>query len=294
MDIRVYKDINESHHATGYHGRTDIPEFHIFDVADTYPSTRQVMPPYRFEWFQIVLLENSADASLNINAKSVDDLNDNLLFASPEHVLAWVRGEAQRGYIVYFKEIFLATRPRRILEDFPMFRLNEINYLSVTSDDKQDLHHLFERLMTMFTGDHPYREPMIQAQLQILLYECKRLYDQQRIALEQESPQQAILFRFQQFINQHFLTRKRVSDYADLLAITPDYLGQVVRDMTGKTPLTLIAERVILEAQTLLLYSDLNISEIADYLGYEEPTHFGRFFRRHMGMSPTAWREKQQ
>ncbi|MEL6150667.1 MAG: hypothetical protein AAFR56_13655, partial [Chloroflexota bacterium] len=69
MQIQTYNDINESHAATGYHGRTDLPGFHIFPMADTYPSTRQVMPPYRFNFYQIVLFEHAPDATLSMNTR---------------------------------------------------------------------------------------------------------------------------------------------------------------------------------------------------------------------------------
>ena len=121
MSIQVYHDINESNAATGYHGRTDLPSFYIYTIEDTYPTTRQVMTPYTFNFYQIVLLENSSDAALNINTEAVVDLSDTLSFASPEHVLAWVRGEAQRGFILYFKEDFLAHYRHRCWKNFPIF-----------------------------------------------------------------------------------------------------------------------------------------------------------------------------
>ncbi|MBI5668406.1 MAG: hypothetical protein HZC41_10405 [Chloroflexi bacterium] len=46
------------------------------------------MLPYRFNFYQIILLENSGDALLHMNSQPLDDLSDSLLFASPEHVLA--------------------------------------------------------------------------------------------------------------------------------------------------------------------------------------------------------------
>lgn len=291
MQIQVFEDINASHAATGYPGRTDLAAFHIFTVEDTYPHTRQVMPPYRFNFYQIVLLENSSDALLNMNTQPLDDLSDSLLFASPEHVLAWVRGEAQRGFILYFKDEFLAHYPRLMSAEFPYFRLNDLNFIRVQADDKTILRDHFSRLQRLFTSQHPYRVPMLGAYLLGLLYECKRLHDQQTATLQQSSPQQALTFRFQQFVNQHYLTRKKVSDYAALLAVSPDYLGQVVRTSTHKTPLNFITERILLEAKKLLRYSDLTVTEIAHYLGYDEPTHFGRFFRRQTGQSPADWRD---
>lgn len=290
MPIQVFDDINASHAATGYPGRTDLPSFHIFTVEDTYPHTRRVMPPYRFGFFQIVLLENSPDAMLHTNTQTLRDLNDTLFFASPDHVLAWVRGEAQRGYILYFKEDLLAHHPRRVLDEFPYFRLNDINYLPVGTADVDDLRGQFAHLLRVFMRPHPYRQAILASLLMALLYDCKRLHETQTHRWGEMSPAKALAFRFQQFVDQHYLTRKRVSDYADLLAISPDYLGQVVRAVTGKSPLRIIGDRVLLEAKKLLRYSELDVAEIASYLGYDEPTHFGRFFRKATGFSPRAWR----
>ena len=292
MSIQVYHDINEGNAATGYHGRTDLPNFHVFTIEDTYPTTRQVMSPYTFNFYQVVLLENSGDALLNMNAEPVNHLSDSLSFASPEHVLAWVRGDAQRGFIMYFKEDFLAHYPVRVQDEFPYFRLTELNVVPVDSENKTVLRDHFKRILNMFHSKHPYRVQMLQAWLLALLFDCKRLYDDQQQTIKQSPAKNILTFRFQQFINQHYLTHKTVEAYAELLNISPDYLSQSVKAATGKTAHSLIQERILLEAKKLLTYSDLNVAEIADYLGYTEPTHFGRFFRRSFGVSPMAWRQQ--
>jgi AraC-like DNA-binding protein len=293
MRIQVFNDINDSHAATGYTGRTDLPSFHIFTLEDTYPETRTVMPPYTFAFYQVVLLEHSDDAVLNINAEAIAPLSDSVTFASPAHVLAWVRGTAQRGFILYFKDEFLAHYPVPISDEFPYFRLTEINLLRVNGEEKQTLRNHFAQMLTLFHSLHPYRVQMLQALLLVLLFDCKRLYEIQQQTMKQTSPRDALALRFQHFVNQHYLTRKTVQAYADLLAVSPDYLGQTIRATTGKTAHRLIAERILLEAKKLLTYSDLNIAEIAQHLGYDEPTHFGRFFRRYVGTSPRTWRQHQ-
>jgi len=292
MPIQVYHDINEANAATGYDGRTDLTDFYVFTIEDTYPSTRQVMPPYTFNFYQVVLLENSGDAALNMNTEAVSDLSDTLTFASPEHVLAWMRGKAQRGFILYFKDNFLAQYPVRVQDAFPYFRLTELNLIRVSNNDKPSLEDHFRRILTLFTSTHPYRVQILQAWVLALLFDCKRLYDEQQFSMKQVPTKNMLTFRFQQFINQHYLTHKTVEAYAALLNVSPDYLSQSVKVTTGKTAHSLIQERVLLEAKKLLTYSDLNVAEIADYLGYAEPTHFGRFFRRSFGVSPLAWRQK--
>lgn len=252
MHIQFFDDINESHIATGYGGRTDLSAFHIFSIADMYPHTRRIMPPYRFNFYQIVLLENSDDAMLNMNTQTLAQLSNMLLFASPDHILSWVRGEAQQGFILYFKDEFLAHYPRLVKDEFPYFRMDELNTIHVDDGDKARLKDHFVRLHHIFNSPHPYRVAILSAWLIGLLFDCKHLHERQTSRLRQYTPQEALVFRFQQFINQHFASLKKVSDYARLLSVTPDYLGQVVRMTTGKTPLSFITERILLEAKKLL------------------------------------------
>ena len=288
MAIPLYADINASHEATGYQGRTDLPAFHIFTHEDTYPRTRQVMPPYRFGFYQMVLFEAAQDAQLSMGGDSLNDLTDLLTFASPAHVLAWVRGEQQRGFIVYFKAEFVAYIPDIEME-FPFFRLTEVNTVHVEAGAKAPLHEALARLLSVYQDTARYRVEMLQSLLLALLYQCKGLYEAQQHALPANS-RYGLAWRFQQFVNQHFLTRKTVAAYADLLHVSADHLGETVKLATGKTAHHVIEERIVAEAKRLLRYTELNIAEIADYLGYSEPTHFGRFFRRCVGRSPHVWR----
>jgi AraC-like DNA-binding protein len=284
MNIQVFDDINASHAATGYSGRTDLPNFHIFKIEDTYPETRQVMPPYQFRWYQIVWFCNSSDAVLHMNTDTVKNLDGMLAFASPEHVLSWVRGEAQHGYIVYFKADFLAYYPTPIDEAFPFFRLNALNVMPASQLAE------FEMLHDTFHDRHPYRIPLLQTRLLSLLFECRHIYDQHEQHIQQQLD--SLVIRFRQLVNQHYLIRKTVQDYAEMLHISADHLSKTMKAVTGKTAHSFIMERVLLEAKKLLLYSDLTVAEIADYLGYSEPTHFGRFFRRYTGDSPLQWRNQ--
>lgn len=289
--IPLYQDINAAHAATGYAGRTDLPDFHVFTLESTYPHTRQVMPPHRLDWYQVVLLEHSADATLRINAETVPELSNSISFASPAHVLAWVRGEQQRGYILYFKAAFL---PQIEIETvFPYFRLDAVNWLQIISVEMAVLRDSFAHVLTYFKRDQPYRIQILQALLTALLYDLLRLYDAGQDRLRGQSAGQVLAIRFQQLVNQHFLTHRTVESYAEWLHISPDHLSATIKGMTGKTASSLIAERTALEARRLLALTDLKINEIATYLGYQEPTHFGRFFRRQVGVTPLEWRANQ-
>lgn len=85
-----------------------------------------------------------------------------------------------------------------------------------------------------------------------------------------------------------------IASYANNLNISPDYLKKVIKQFTGKTPLTWIHESVILEARTLLFNTNMTISEISIRVGVEDPSYFSRLFKKHTGQSPMEYRKEHK
>lgn len=82
-----------------------------------------------------------------------------------------------------------------------------------------------------------------------------------------------------------------LSDYADKLNITKGYLHKTVNRFTGKTPLTWIAEAIVMEAKVLLSQTETTIGEISSILGFEDSSYFSRFFKKHTLLSPVDYRK---
>ena len=82
-----------------------------------------------------------------------------------------------------------------------------------------------------------------------------------------------------------------MSDYAALLNVSPKTLTLYVNECSKYTPLELINDRIILEAKRLLRYSVLSVKEIAFRLGFDDPSYFGKFFKRLVKQSPADYRE---
>lgn len=96
--------------------------------------------------------------------------------------------------------------------------------------------------------------------------------------------------RFEALLDQHYHEHLRISDYADLLAVTSTHLTRVMRQATGLPASAAIEDRLIREARRNLAYSNLSISEIAYQIGYTDPAYFSRVFSRATGMAPRAFR----
>ncbi|HNL66002.1 MAG TPA: helix-turn-helix transcriptional regulator [Ferruginibacter sp.] len=84
---------------------------------------------------------------------------------------------------------------------------------------------------------------------------------------------------------------KSVSEYAALLNLSIYQLNSITKTSVGKTVSELINEQIVLEAKRYLLASSSQVKEIADQLGYEDPSYFVRFFKKQTGYSPEAFRK---
>lgn len=84
---------------------------------------------------------------------------------------------------------------------------------------------------------------------------------------------------------------RTVSFYADRCCVSPKYFSKIIHSASGKTPLQLIRERVILEAKILLNSTDMSIQQIADALNFPNDSFFCRYFRQEVQMSPMRYRE---
>ena len=93
-------------------------------------------------------------------------------------------------------------------------------------------------------------------------------------------------------LEEHFKTVKSVSFYAEKMNVSPKTLNQTTLKIFGKSPKSIIDERVILECKRLLVHSNMSIKEIAFHLGFEEPTNFNKYFKKHLSTTPAHFREK--
>jgi AraC family transcriptional regulator, transcriptional activator of pobA len=291
--IPIFHEINACHEATGFPLRTDLPEFHVFTLEETYPAARQAMPPYRRGFYQLTFFEALGDATMTLESSSFAGAENVLIFSPPEQVLSWVCGGNERGFMLYFKpELF--TEPGTAVEDrFPFFRSGSLNVLPLAPGDRAGLRAQFERLHAVYHSAQAYRRPQLAALTTALLYDCRALFDKHGGGIGEVIEPSHLVLRFRQMVARCFQEHCNVEGFARCLNVSPDHLSATVKKHTGRTPREIIDERVLLEAKRLLIHTDLTVSEIADHLQFSEPTHFTRFFKRHTECTPLAFRRER-
>jgi AraC-like DNA-binding protein len=165
--------------------------------------------------------------------------------------------------------------------------------LAVPPPDAAKLDSLWRDLASEAAAKEEVWDEMARVQFRLLLMMAARIYRRTLLDTRVMARRpQAIVHQFRTTLETHFLQVRSVAAYARMLKITSGHLTESVLLQTGRTAGELIRDRLLLEAQRLLVHSSLNMAEIALALQFEDPSYFSRFFRRSTGTSPGEFRDR--
>ena len=231
--------------------------------------------------------------------RSFDHEGTVLFFGNPHIPYSWETiSTTYVGYTCLFSEEFLkaAERSERLLQS-PLFKIGGTPILKITEKQRKFLSTIFEKMIDEQDSDYAYKDDLMRNYINLIIHEALKLqpsesYDQHKNAASR------ITSVFLELLERQFpiesahqpLKLKTAHDYAKSLAIHINHLNRSVKEVTGKSTTTHIAERVITEAKALLQHTDWTIAEVAYSLGFEYPTYFNNYFKRIAGMAPSSIR----
>ncbi len=267
-------------------------EFVVTRISDFVRTHLDLYFPHRHTFYQIVLFtQGGGTHSIDFQQFSVEP--HQVYAMAPGQIHTWEFVPETEGYIVNFNESFFTAicHDPHFVETFPLFNAvsgSPVNLLDVECCG--EVQRLLEQMLQEFQQDWEYKAEILRAMLlQLIVVLSRRL---PRLAQPQISRHQLnVLRQFERLIEAHFREKRLPREYAELLFITPNHLNALVSAALGKSAGELIRERVLLEAKRLLVNSDLSISQIASELNFEDNAYFARFFKKHTGVSPEAFRE---
>lgn len=164
----------------------------------------------------------------------------------------------------------------------------------LTSKEIQVFTNYFETIREkMADTSHHYRSPLIKALLLAMFYDMSNvIYRVERQGNRKHTRAEAIFANFIRLLEENFRTQHRVSWYAEQLCITPKYLSEIVKKISLRTPNEWIDSYVILEARVLLKNTTKSIKEITDELNFPNQSFLGKYFKEHVGVSPSEYRKR--
>jgi AraC family transcriptional activator of pobA len=156
---------------------------------------------------------------------------------------------------------------------------------------ERDIHHLVLSMAKEFEGCLPSREEVLSGLLKVFLIHLRRLPDGVGRGKEADGHVELVNV-FCSRLEQYFLTKRTVSEYATDLLVSAQYLDLTVTRITGFPADYHIRQRVVLEAKRLAIFSRDTMTDIARRLGFQDLSYFSRFFKQEAGVNFSEFRHK--
>ena len=166
----------------------------------------------------------------------------------------------------------------------PVFHLDA----QQSKDLQNDIAHIKQKIIDV---NHRFRRELVMTMLKALIYDMSNIiYRFQQLETEGQTRAEVIFREFIQAVEKNFHTERRVSWYAKQLCITSKYLSETSRSISKRTPSDWIDSYVTRELCVMLKNSTLSIKQIADEMHFANQSFMGKYFKEHVGMSPTQFR----
>lgn len=202
-------------------------------------------------------------------------------------------GTSYDAEIFFFrKEVFLQGQADiTYLDKFDFFEKTGQQVVALNPTQYQNFKIYFDLIHNKSQDPAPHTSEIIRSLIYIVLNEIDDVHQSQNASLPAAIDKgNHILSQFKTLLAQHFIDERQVSFYADKIHLTPKYFSTIIKEVSGKTAGAWINEMLLLEFKVRLQNKDQTIAQIAYDLNFSDPSHFGRFFKKHIGISPLEYR----
>lgn len=262
------------------------------DVGSTgeLPDFQFHRSPHQLTFFDVMLLRRGRGRLLQEDRWYPVRPGTVVFHSAGEH-RRWLLGAEAEGLVLFFTEEFLLSflQDAGFVRALPFFRPDAPRTMALEERERawmeERLHGMRDEILRPRWG----RTPVLQATCFEVLVRLARAYRQQE-GTERTRLPGALTTRFQRCVETGFREERRVSRYARRLGVTRGHLNDVVRGDLGRPPGEILRARVLREARRLLLQTELSVTEVARRCGFDDPSYFGKYFRRYVGRPPGAYR----
>jgi AraC family transcriptional regulator, transcriptional activator of pobA len=278
-----------------------IPALKIFQFKNSHQIENQsslpITPlptdaPHRHSYYEILFIEEGQGYH-EIDFETFPIQGAGLHFLMPGQVHLLHFQSRCQGYIVAFSEDFFSFyNPESPgLAHFPFFRsAHRQPVLRLEEREQRYFHNLLENMAADFLLS-PSDLQLTGKSLGILMQKSVLLAQEnelERVAASYSVPE--LVLDFQEMADRLYRQQHAVQYYAQQLDISPDYLSKSVKKHLGQSAGEYLLTKVLLEAKRLLVFTSMSSKEIAYTLHMEDPSYFGRIFKRKTGLTPSEYR----
>lgn len=250
--------------------------------------------PHRHNYYTIIWSFTATGKHI-IDFREYPILPQHIFFVSPEQVHQVITDPSPTGFAIQFTTEFLQKNSIRndFIANLKLFqKSDETPPLALNERMVATLQIFANQMMDAFHSQNEMFLETIGAYLKLFLIECNG-----HCSLTPSSNTQSyevgktIVKNFKDIVELHYKEWHQVKDYADALNVTPNYLNEVIKSATDTSAKDFIQSRIILEAKRMVLFTGKSSKEVGFELGFEDPSHFSKFFKNNAGQSLQEFKE---
>lgn len=223
-----------------------------------------------------------------------------MTFMKPNQVIKMGDSQAYEGgsgwTILFHPELIQKSELGRTIEEYSFFNYEVSEALHLSEDEKTSLTDLANKIEQEYNQNiDKHSQDIIIANIEMILRYSKRYYDRQFYT--RSNLNKDIISKFERLVSNYYQSEKPIENgvltvkyCADELAMSSNYLGNLIKSETGRSAKDHIQDFMIEKAKTNMLASNISISELAYDLGFEYPQSFNKLFKAKTGMTPSQYR----
>ena len=245
---------------------------------------------YKNKFFAVLLFKD-ASGYLMIDDQEYELKSQKFFFINYNQVYHFKDHESNEGDVILFTKSFynhVYTGNKMIKSDTALHNVSP--FISLKSENFKDLNQTFKELSNEYKSHQLSRKEILCLLLKVFMLKYIRNSAKKDLLNRSVDHKKKLVDDFNDLVNLHYKELKTTSKYAEKLNLTANYLNALVKETIDITAGQVIKNRVILEAERLLLHTTLSITEISYELGFNDNSHFGKYFKSVKGNSPNSFR----
>jgi AraC family transcriptional regulator, transcriptional activator of pobA len=257
--------------------------FSIQTFPDSEYTEHEVDKPHRHSYFEI-FWEMKGEGICCIDLERYAIKNNSIYFVPPGHIHSLQTSGNPTGFMISFSREFIHLASGTVGSSFynDMLMDSAGSFEIENENEKADMLNILCSIQREFTNYLLLRPEILSGWLRMFLFYLRGL-SKTRNQRSDQTKNIELVNHFYASLERNFLKKKMVIDYANELFISPNYLNEIVKRVSGFTASHHIQQRIILEAKRLAIYTSSSMKEIAYLLGFEDIAYFSKFFKTFSG-----------
>jgi len=257
-----------------------------FGIQTLKKDEEESNTPVLKELFNLIWVREGS-GTLSVDLRTYSFGSDTIFCIKPGQAVKLEPFDEIDGYIISFSADFLTITCNDSEPSYHAVLFHPLSPFSIIKVDtglSTEMLMVVERMTREFSNDYPGKEEILRGLLKIFLIYLNRHQAGDRQHPFRLNPS-GLAARFFSLLEKNFANRKQVSDYAQDLSVTPNYLNETVKKASGFSASYHIQQRIILEAKRKAAYVRKSMKEIAYDLGFDDISHFSKYFKKASGIS---------